>query len=134
MHVCSHCGVAYSSRAAVKRHIVQQRPEIDQLAAPNFSKLADSADGLPKCKHCEKCFQTWQLLQRHIQGGYCSAHPAEDSSAGHTLSAEQGPKVVAGLRVIRTCALLSRHIRPMPSFMSKNVTCMCSAVSCVVSG
>ena len=99
MHVCSHCGVADHSRAALKRHVVKQHPALDQPAAPHFSKLEDSVDGLPKCRHCEKCFPTWQLLQRHIQGGYCSARPAEDSSADHTLLVEQGPKVVAGVKL-----------------------------------
>ena len=97
-HVCSHCGVAYQSGAALKRHIIKQHPEIGKPTHPHFTQLRDSVDGLPKCKHCEKCFPTWQLLQRHIQGGYCSARPTADPSADHALLSTEGPKIVAGVK------------------------------------
>ena len=56
-------------------------------------------DGLPKCKHCGKCFPTWQLLHRHIQGGYCSARSAEDPLADTALQHTEGPKTVAGVKL-----------------------------------
>ena len=52
---------------------------------PAFSRRRDSVNGLPQCKRCLKKFTTWQLLDRHINGGHCAERR---STVAHTPDAE----------------------------------------------
>ena len=103
--ICPHCGITYHTRAALKTHIAKQHQDLHAEKAgpqrPCFSKSADSQDGLPQCRHCKKQFPTWQLLERHITGGYCRVKPlqAPGPDDDDDLSLQRGPSVVAGIKL-----------------------------------
>ena len=103
--ICPHCGITYHTRAALKTHLAKQhkdlQDETDGAQRPSFSKIADSQDGLPQCRHCKKQFPTWQLLERHITGGYCRVKPlpAPGPVDVDELSLQQGPSVVADAKL-----------------------------------
>ena len=100
---CPHCGVTYHTRAALKTHIAKQHKDTTEVATerlePSFSRLLDSRDGLPQCKHCAKQFPTWQLLERHVTGGHCSVKLYVPSEQAVTSSLDQGPSVVADTKL-----------------------------------
>ena len=103
--ICPHCGITYHTRAALKTHIAKQHQDLHGETAgpqrPCFSKSADSQDGLPQCRHCKKQFPTWQLLERHITGGYCRVKPLHASGPDDAddLSLQRGPSVVADTKL-----------------------------------
>ena len=70
---CPECGISYGTRAALLTHLAKCHPEKAAAAPPEpYQKALDSLGGLPQCSHCKKKFSTWQLLQRHVEGNYCS--------------------------------------------------------------
>ena len=70
---CPECGISYNTRAALLTHMAKHHPEKAAAAPPEpYHKTLDSLGGLPQCSHCKKKFSTWQLLQRHVEGNYCS--------------------------------------------------------------
>ena len=118
-HVCPTCGVSYSTRAALKTHVTKQHANATetQPEVPGFSKLADSSGGLPRCKHCEKCFPTWQLLERHIAGGHCHARPVSDLPAKPSPMLESGPNVVADIKLAHHPDMLQLVTTYGPNFI-----------------
>ena len=101
-HVCPSCGVSYSTRSALKTHIAKQHADAchAQTVAPRFSKPQDSCEGLPQCRHCKKCFPTWQLLARHIEGNHCPCKPEAAPTASHLSLTAAGPQAVAGVKLM----------------------------------
>ena len=118
-HVCPTCGVSYSTRAALKTHVTKQHATTTetQPEVPGFSKLADSSAGLSRCKHCEKCFPTWQLLERHIAGGHCHARPVPDLPAKPSSMLESGPNVVADIKLAHHPDMLQLITTYGPNFI-----------------
>ena len=102
---CPHCGITYHTRAALKTHLAKQHQDLHGETAgahrPCFSKTADSQGGLPQCRHCYKNFPTWQLLERHITGGYCRVKPSPTPGIADVeeLSLQHGPSVVADVKL-----------------------------------
>ena len=115
---CPHCGVTYHTRAALKTHIAKQHKDAAEVGTEpprlSFSKQLDSSGGLPQCRRCAKQFPTWQLLERHITGGHCSAKPSEEQEQTAFSPPDQGPCVVADTKLAHhpdiLCALRQHRV------------------------